>query len=270
MRRLLALLLACDPAPETPDDSAAPTASPSLPMPAATNTGARPLPAPSRSVAGPALAGAPPTPPHSPVPKDSPRRPPEGFVDLRVTLPTACFAAGYASADNFTGAPLPGYAAPATWMLAEPAAALARAQDSLATAGLVLLIFDAYRPRRASEAMVAWAERTGQAALMQDGYIARRSGHNHGHTIDLGLARRKRCEPAGWLDMGTPWDTLDERSHTMNATGLARENRLTLLRAMRGAGFREYTKEWWHFSYPLPGTRPRDVPHGAHEPDEAP
>lgn len=241
----LALLLACDPAPALPE------------------------PAPEPVVSIPADEDPPP-PGQPPVPGDSPRAPPGGFVDLRVTLPTACFTAGYAAADNFTGAPLPGYAAPGAWMLADAAAALGRVQDSLATADLVLLIFDAYRPRRASEAMVAWAERTGQRALVEDGYIARRSGHNHGHTIDLGLARRGQCGPTGWLDMGTPWDTLDERSHTANATGPARENRTTLLRAMRAAGFRDYALEWWHFGYPLTGTRARDVPYGAHEPDETP
>ena len=253
MRRLLplALLLACDPAPSLPEPASEPAPEPTPPAP------------------GPADDDPPPPDP-PPVPGDSPRAPPEGFVDLRIALPTACFTAGYAAADNFTGAPLPGYAAPGAWMLADAAAALERVQDSLASADLVLLIFDAYRPRRASEAMVAWAERTGQRELVEDGYIARRSGHNHGHTIDLGLARRGACDPSTWLDMGTPWDTLDERSHTANATGAARENRATLLRAMRSAGFRDYTLEWWHFGYPLTGTRARDVPYGAHEPDETP
>ncbi|HEY0133973.1 MAG TPA: M15 family metallopeptidase [Nannocystis sp.] len=302
MRRLLplGLLLACEPAASNDGAGHVPRNAAADPVPAATHDGpvspndsaARPhdiadrvpelpndSPARPHDIAdrvpeppndSPASPNNVLTPPARPVPGDSPRAPPDGFVDLRVVLPTACFAPGYAAPDNFTGAPLPGYAAPGAWMLAGPAAALARAQASLATAGLVLLIFDAYRPRRASEAMVAWAERTDQAALVRDGYIARRSGHNHGHTIDLGLARRGDCEPAGWLDMGTPWDTLDERSHTLRATGPARENRRTLLRAMRGAGFRPYPREWWHFGYPLAGTRPRDVPYGAREPDETP
>ena len=213
----------------------------------------------------PPVPKASPTPHPPPVPKASPRPPPPGFVDLRGALADACFTAGYAAADNFTGAPLPGYAVPGAWLLARPAAALARVQRDLASDGLTLLIFDAYRPRRASEAMVAWATRTGNAQLLTDGYIARRSGHNHGHTIDLGLARARTCEP---LDMGTAWDTLDPRSHTARATGQPRSNRLRLRDAMRRAGFRDYDREWWHFSHPLPGTRARDVPYGPHEPDE--
>lgn len=196
-----------------------------------------------------------------PVPRDIPpaaRQPPPGLVDLRVVLPDACFTAGYAAADNFTGAPLPGYAVAGAWLLSAPAAALARVQAGLARDGLSLRIFDAYRPRRASEAMVAWAERSGQARLVADGYIARRSGHNHGHTIDLGLARRGSCEP---LDMGSAWDTLDATSHTTNATGAALEHRLRLRQAMRAAGFGDYPREWWHFSFPVAGTRPLDVPY---------
>jgi len=193
-----------------------------------------------------------------------PRAPPDGFVDLRAALPGACFTAGYAAADNFTGAPLPGYAAAGAWLLKAPAEALGRVQAGLGE-GVVLLIFDAYRPRRASEAMLAWARRTGQTRLIKDGYVASRSNHNHGHTVDLGLARAGTCEP---VDMGTAWDTLDERSHTMNATGAARANRLTLQTAMRAQGFNSYEREWWHFNYALAGTRPRDVPYGRSEPEE--
>lgn len=234
-----------------------------------------PLPVPQDSLPVPQATppvpkASPPVPPDSPtqpVPPASPptsAAPPPGFVDLRAALPGACFHPGYAAPDNFTGAPLPGYAAPGAWLLATPAAALARVQAGLAAHHLTLVIFDAYRPRRASEAMVAWAERTGQQHLITSGYIARRSGHNHGDTVDLGLATPD-CQP---LDMGTPWDTLDPRSHTAAATGLPRENRRRLLQAMRAAGFRDYPREWWHFRFPLAGTRARDVPYGPHEPPE--
>lgn len=190
------------------------------------------------------------------------RAPPEGFADLRKELAGACFVAGYAAADNFTGAPLPGYAAAGAWLLKEPAEALGRVQAGLIAEGLVLLIYDAYRPRRASEAMLAWARRAGKTQLIKDGYIASRSNHNHGHTVDLGLARAGSCEP---VDMGTAWDTLDVRSHTLNAKGAVRVNRLKLRDAMRAQGFHDYSREWWHFNYPLAGTRGIDVPYGLYE-----
>jgi D-alanyl-D-alanine dipeptidase len=113
--------------------------------------------------------------------------------------------------------------------------------------------------------MVAWAERTGQVHLLDDGYIARRSGHNHGHTVDLGLAEPQTCAPA---DLGTAWDTLDPASHTMQATGAPLERRLLLKSAMQAAGFQSYWKEWWHFGFPLEGTRARDVPYSCFEAPE--
>lgn len=238
--------------------------------------------------AAPAAPPAPPSPPAAPVPEAVPetpkpavedppvvpketdmlsllRPPPSGWVDLRKALPKACFHIGYHTPENFTGQPLPGYGAPGAWMLERPADALTRVQEGVEKAGYTLIVYDAYRPYRGTRAMVAWAERTNQVHLLDDGYIARRSGHNHGHTIDLGLADPVTCAP---IDMGTPWDTLDVRSHTRNATGKILENRLLLKREMEAQGFHYYSKEWWHFGFPLDGTKGRDVPYGCHEPDE--
>lgn len=268
----LLLLLACGRAPDSPvpADISSRAASPvpadsSPPTRSPVPTDSSPDLKDSSQPEAPAVRGA-----LSAVPADSspaPVAPPPGFVDLRLAMPDACFGPGYAAADNFTGAPLPGYGAPGAWLLAGPAAALARAHAALAADGLALRVFDAYRPRRASAAMVAWAERGGRSDLLRDGYIARRSGHNHGHTVDVGLARRGGCEP---LDMGTAWDSFDPASRTVRAVGEARRNRRLLLRVMRAAGFRNYPAEWWHFGLPLAGTRARDVPYGPRDPPESP
>lgn len=207
----------------------------------------------------------PPPPPLAPDPRVGQRPPPPGFVDLRDRLPGVCFAIGYHTPENFTGAPLPGYAAPGAWLLEAPAAALARVDARLRGSGWTLVIYDGYRPLRGTLGMVAWAKRTDQVALLDTGYIARRSGHNHGHTVDLGLATPGTC---ALPDMGTPWDTLDARSHTRKATGEPLARRLLLAQAMRAEGFAPYAKEWWHFQYTLDGTRGRDVPYGCAEPDE--
>jgi D-alanyl-D-alanine dipeptidase len=191
--------------------------------------------------------------------------PPAGFVDLQQAVPGLREQINYHTAHNFTGAPLPGYGAAAAWLLQEPAEHLARVQAALAKRGLSLLVYDAYRPLRATLGMVAWAEREDKVDLLDHGYVARRSGHNHGHTIDLTVVDAETGEP---LDMGTPWDTLDERSHTFRASGQALKNRLLLKAAMEAEGFKAYLKEWWHFSYPLEGTRSRDVPYGCFEPRE--
>ena len=142
--------------------------------------------------------------------------PPEGFVDLSEHVSGVLLSIGYHVAENFTGAPLPGYGAPGAWMLKTPADALINVQSELAEEGLGLLVYDAYRPQRGTAGMVAWATRTEQLVLFEKGYIARRSGHNHGHTVDLTIVDGEGTP----LDMGTAWDTLTEKSHTANASGL--------------------------------------------------
>jgi len=191
--------------------------------------------------------------------------PPEGMVALSKVVPGLRLDVRYHTPDNFTGAPLPGYGVTDAWMLEKPAEELARVQAALAKKGVSLVIYDAYRPLRATLAMVAWAERTGQSNLVSGGYIARRSGHNHGHTVDLGLVDAKTGLP---LDMGTEFDALTPESNTLNAKGKALENRLLLKGAMEAEGFRNYSKEWWHFSYRMKGTKARDVPYACFEPPE--
>jgi D-alanyl-D-alanine dipeptidase len=173
-------------------------------------------------------------------------------------MPGACFDIRYATADNFTGAPLPGYALPGAWLRERPAAALGRAQTALAAQQLTFLVYDAYRPVRASLAMVAWTERSGRRDLLDDGYIARRSNHNRGDTVDLTLARLGTCEP---LDMGTVWDHFGRESHTRRAEGEPLRNRLLLRRAMEAVGYSPYDLEWWHFTFKDPGAVALDIPY---------
>lgn len=194
-----------------------------------------------------------------PAPSAQPSPTPDGFTDL-AKLPGLRVEARYATANNFTGAPLPGYEVGGAWLLDGPAEALGRVQRRLEADGYGLLVYDAYRPLRATKAMVDWAHRTDQVHLLNDGYIARRSNHNRGNTVDLTLVHLSSGEP---LDMGTPWDTLDERAHTRNAQGEVAANRQRLVAAMRAEGFKNYWKEWWHFSHGEGADAPhRDVPYG--------
>ncbi|MEM1008960.1 MAG: M15 family metallopeptidase, partial [Myxococcota bacterium] len=192
------------------------------------------------------------------------RRPPRGFVALEQFIPSIRLQIRYHTQYNFTHAPLPGYGSPAAWMLRRAAIALRCVQRRAKRKGLGLLVYDAYRPKRGTLAMVAWAKRTRQKHLLR-GYIATRSGHNHGHTVDLTLVNLRTGRP---LFMGNAFDTLDRSSHTRRAKGLALKHRLLLTRLMRSAGFRPYSKEWWHFRYPMRRTRPRDVPYSCFEAPE--
>ena len=177
------------------------------------------------------------------------------LVDVRSADSTIQVDARYATPNNFTGAPLPGYEAPRALLRREVAAALARVQARLRTGDMGLRVFDGYRPVRATLAMVNWAERTGRRALLDSGYIARRSRHNLGVAVDLTLVD---LATGAEVPMGTPFDTFAEAAHTANAEGRVRRYREILVRVMESEGFTNYDQEWWHFSYPVEGAVPFD------------
>jgi len=182
--------------------------------------------------------------------------PPAGWVSLLHLHEGIRVEAKYATADNFTGAPLPGYARADAWLRTEAADALVKVAEGLADQGYGLVVYDAYRPIRATEAMVDWTHRTKQPHLVTDGYIAARSGHNHGHTVDLTLVKRDGTA----VDMGSTFDHFGKESHHSAPVGeAAAHHRSVLKAAMQAAGFRAYSKEWWHYRFPLAGTTPMDV-----------
>jgi len=180
------------------------------------------------------------------VPDDEARR---LLVDVRGVDSTIRVDMRYRTQANFTGAPLPGYEANRALMRREPAFALGRVQRELQGERLALKIFDAYRPARATAAMVRWTERTGRTRLVRDGYIASHSRHNLGVAVDLTLIDATTGRE---IAMGTEFDTFAPAAHTANATGPVLANRLRLKRAMEREGFAAYDQEWWHFSYTVP------------------
>jgi zinc D-Ala-D-Ala dipeptidase len=179
------------------------------------------------------------------------------LADVRSVDPTIVVDLRYATANNFTGAPLPGYQANRAYARREAAAALARVQRDLRSQGLGLKVFDAYRPVRATLAMVDWTERVHRPDLLQDGYIARRSRHNLGLAIDLTLLD---LATGSELEMGTPFDTFSAAAHTANASGMAAVNRQKLKAAMEGEGFLNYDQEWWHYTFNVPNPLRFDRP----------
>ena len=198
-------------------------------------------------------------------PKDLVGQPPDGFVDVQEYIPTILVDSRYHSSENFTQAPLPGYGVNKAWLRKEVVLALQKVQYSLELQGLGLLIYDAYRPQRATKAMMAWAKRTDNWDLIKQGYIATRSRHNHGIAVDVTLVERNTGIP---LDMGTEWDSFNTDSHTQNATGTALSNRMLLKKEMQKQGFTNYSKEWWHYSYRVENSRARDVPYSCFEAKE--
>jgi D-alanyl-D-alanine dipeptidase len=212
---------------------------------------------------------------------------PPGFVDLAQVAPTIVIQMRYAGAQNFLGRPVHGYAGARCWLSRPTAEALAHVAQDLAGRGLGLMVYDCYRPQRAVDDFVAWAQDRGdsgepslrerhypdvpKAEVIHRGYIALRSGHTRGSTVDLTLIALSWAPDAGGslpeaddcrvdngtllaadgsLQMGTSFDCFDERAHT-DAPGiapLARRNRQLLRQAMAHRGFSPYAKEWWHFT----------------------
>ena len=205
---------------------------------------------PPPSPAPPSLAPSP------PAASAAPARPapPHPLVDVSDLDPTIVVALNKLTSENFTGEPLPGYEANRAFLLPEPAQALAAVQRRLTAQGLGLKVYDAYRPRRATRAMVAWARRHGRGDLVGP-YIAEVSYHNSGQAVDLTLVERASGQE---LDMGAPYETFTPAAHTANATGAPARNRGVLVEAMEAEGFRNYEGEWWHFNYFVDGATPLD------------
>jgi D-alanyl-D-alanine dipeptidase len=179
------------------------------------------------------------------------------LVDVRSIDSSIRVDLRYATANNFTGAPLPGYETKRALLRREAAAALGRVQARLRGQGLGLKVFDAYRPVRASRAMVDWAKRSGKTGLLESGYIAERSRHNLGVAVDLTLVDLARGTE---VSMGSTFDSLTATGpQTADTSPEAQRARQTLVEAMRSEGFRPYGGAWWHFNYPLEGAVPLDL-----------
>ncbi len=177
------------------------------------------------------------------------------LIDVRSSDPSIQTDLRYATANNFTGAPLPGYEAPRALLRPEAAAALTRVQARLRGRGLGLRVLDAYRPVRASRAMVDWAERTGNRSLIEKGYIPERTRHNLGASVDVtlvDLATGTEVIPT------TAFDNFTGTADTATATDQALRYRKFLVQAMESEGFGQFGRMWWHFNYPAEGAVPLD------------
>lgn len=188
--------------------------------------------------------------------------PPEGFVEIRDAVPGIQVELRYLTGDNFVGEPIDGYEAERCYITEEAARALARVQHEFSHVGLSLKVFDAYRPQRAVDHFVRWAgdlddtvmksryyPDVEKAHLFRDGYIAARSGHSRGSTVDLTIVSMDSGQPEP-LDMGTPWDFFGPRSWPLSreVTPQQRANRMLLQSLMIKHGFRPLAEEWWHFT----------------------
>lgn len=185
-------------------------------------------------------------------------------------VPDVILEIRYYSTYNFVGARIAGYEAPVAMLTFAAAEALKRVSDEMKGQGYRLKIYDAYRPQRAVDHFVRWAEDQADTAmkpifypevekrdLFSRGFIARRSGHSRGSTVDLTLVDALSGRE---VDMGGPFDYFGELSHPDHQgtlTQAQRDNRMLLQRAMVKHGFKPLSTEWWHFTLkdePYPDT----------------
>ena len=210
--------------------------------------------------------------------KVSPEEDTSQFVLLTDVVPYAILEIRYYSTYNFIGRRIPGYEEPLAILTREAADSLKKVSDELMAQGYRLKIFDAYRPQKAVDYFMEWAQNMGdtlmkpyfypeldKSILVPQEYIAEKSGHTRGSTVDLTLfdmAKEKE------VDMGCTYDYFGLASHPDVQPGQPvgayqpinqeqYDNRMILQKAMLAHGFKAYDCEWWHFTLanePFPDT----------------
>lgn len=210
---------------------------------------------------------------------------PADFVRLRDIDASIRQDMRYVGAHNFVGRPIDGYVNGECWLTRPAALALKGVQDDLRPLGLGLVVFECYRPQRAVDHFVRWARDVNDTVtraefypgvdkrdLFRLGYIAKRSGHSRGSTVDVtltgpGALPAQSYRPGqplvactapyglrfadGGLDLGTGYDCFDPLSHpaSTEVTATAQANRKLLAEAMAARGFGGIPEEYWHFTY---------------------
>ena len=191
------------------------------------------------------------------------------FVLLSEAVPDAILEIRYYSTYNFVGDRIEGYEEPCALLTKEAASALKKVSDDLVAKGYRLKIFDAYRPQKAVTHFMNWAKDINdtrmkkyfypdldKSVLFDQGYIAEKSGHSRGSTVDLTLFDMNTEKE---VDMGGTFDYFGELSHP-DYTGITAkqyQNRMILREAMLSNGFKPLVEEWWHFTLenePFPDT----------------
>ncbi len=182
-----------------------------------------------------------------------------GFEKVSNVIDDAVYDIRYYSSYNFTGKRIRGYKAPVAYMTKESLTGLSKAANTLKKQGYRILIYDTYRPQKAVDNFVEWINNPNdignksfypnldKKVLIKSGYIATKSGHSRGSTIDLTIIKTDGTS----VDMGGTFDLFSEVSHTYykNLTEAQKKNRKILRDAMINAGFRGISTEWWHYTY---------------------
>jgi len=214
-----------------------------------------------------------------------------GFVYLQDVDPSILQDMRYAGYHNFVGRPITGYQKAQCVLTEQAAQALRAVQTDLKKQGLTLKVYDCYRPQQAVNDFITWSQQANQQQMKAEfyprvnkadffdlGYVAKKSGHTRGSTVDLTIvAIPVKKEPKyhvgqplvscfaekrfadNSIEMGTGYDCMDELAHgnNLSVSKTAYQNRQFLRLEMEKYGFIPYENEWWHFTLknePYPDT----------------
>lgn len=206
----------------------------------------------------------------------------KGFVYLHEIDPSIKVSVRYHSAENFVGAIVDGYKRDVVILTKPAAEALKKVQAEVRKDGYELVVYDGFRPDKGVKDFMKWAKRVNdqtkkayyyprvdKARVFELGYVAERSGHSRGSTVDLTLIKAGKAVQAikpsqrklldnfeitylddGTVDMGSSFDLFDKASHYDNDVIAAefKERRTYLKNMMEKHGFKNYAEEWWHFT----------------------
>ncbi|MFY0689722.1 MAG: M15 family metallopeptidase [Cyclobacteriaceae bacterium] len=196
----------------------------------------------------------------------------DGFVNLEEAIPTIEIELRYFTSDNFVGQKVDGYLSNKCFISREAANALSQVQQELNQSGYGLKVFDAYRPQQSVDHFVRWAKDLNDTSmkstyypfvpksqLFEKGYIASKSGHTRGSTVDLTIIYLKGENKGQEMDMGTSWDYFSPDSWPSSdaVSKTQRQNRMLLQAVMIKHDFKPLKEEWWHFTLkdePFPDT----------------
>jgi len=188
------------------------------------------------------------------------KEPLKNFVFIKDKIPNIELDMRYFGEDNFIGKPIDGYLTYNAILTKKATKALKKVQKELNSFGMGLKIFDAYRPQKAVDHFVRWGldledrvmknkyyPTVDKKNLFKEGYIAKKSSHSRGSTVDLTIIDLSSKEE---LDMGSYFDFFSKQSWVRYSkiTAQQRANRMLLNGVMLRYGFKSYAQEWWHFT----------------------
>ena len=185
------------------------------------------------------------------------------FSKIEIIKPPILIDIRYSGSDNFLGRTVKGYESPKNVLTNEVIEALTRIQKILSKNGLGIKLYDGYRPQKSVNDFIEWSNKISDTltkqkyypdekkdSLIMKGYIAKKSAHSRGSTIDVTLIYTDSINYGKELDMGSGWDFFGIKSWIDydSITDIQKKNRNYLQNIMNQNGFRSYSKEWWHFT----------------------